>query len=171
MILMGDEVGRTQDGNNNAYCQDTAINWLKLDDLDPRNAAFLEFTRDMIAIRRTRPLFRQQSFLHNRPDGAKTVEVSWLRPDGKEMQESDWHNPEARALGMLLRNADSQILALLNSHFETVKFRLAEPASRQAWRLLVDTSTGRRPRGGSERVAMPVGVPSRSLLLFEAGLR
>jgi glycogen operon protein len=164
MILMGDEVGRTQGGNNNAYCQDNAMNWLKLDDLDPRNAAFLEFVRDLIELRRSRALFRVPNFLHNRP--ASGIEVAWLRPDGAAMEEGDWHNPETRTLGMLLRGAESQLLMLFNSHFEAVEFHLPEAD----WRLLLDTGTGERRLGGKPGIAeSPHGIPSRALVVLEAG--
>jgi glycogen operon protein len=163
MVLMGDEVGRTQGGNNNAYCQNNAMNWLKLDELDPRDEAFLEFVRDVIALRRSRPLFRHPTFMHNRPAG--TVEVAWLRPDGEKMREEDWHNAEARTLGMLLRDRTSQVLMLLNSHFEAMQFQL--PAA--SWRLLLDTGTGERHLDGSAAATSPISVPARSLLVLEAG--
>jgi glycogen operon protein len=158
MILMGDEVGRTQGGNNNAYCQNNAMNWLKLDELHPRDEAFLDFVRDLVALRRSRPLFRHPTFLHNRP--------AWLRPDGEAMREEDWHDVEARTLGLLLRDRASQVLMLFNSHFEPVRFRL--PAA--TWRRLVDTSTGERRLGGMPGVAAsPISVPARALLVLEAG--
>jgi len=163
MILMGDEVGRTQDGNNNAYCQDNPMNWLKLDELDPRDEAFRDFVRDVIALRGSRPLFRHPRFMHNRPAG--TVEVAWLRPDGEVMHEEDWHNAEARTLGMRLRCPESQVLMLFNSHFEAVSFRL--PAA--AWRLLLDTAPGeRRLAGKPGAAASPISVPARALLILEA---
>jgi glycogen operon protein len=166
MILMGDEVGRTQGGNNNAYCQDNAMNWLRLDGLGPRDAAFLDFVRDVVALRRSRPLFRLPTFLHDRP-GARTAEVVWLRPDGEVMQESDWH-PEARSLGMQLRDRAGQVLMLFNSHFEPVKFRLP-PAD---WRLLVDTAAGERRLGGQPgAAASPISVAARALLVLEAARR
>jgi glycogen operon protein len=167
MILMGDEVGRTQGGNNNAYCQDNEMNWLKLDGLDSRDTAFLEFVRDVVAIRRSRPLFRQPAFLHNRPDGARTIEVSWLRPDGHPMQDGDWHNPEARALGMLLRNRVSQVMMLFNSHFEPIRFRLPADLAGEAWQLLIDTGSGKRGGGRGVRPANPIAVASRSLVVLE----
>jgi glycogen operon protein len=164
MLLMGDEVGRTQGGNNNAYCQDNQMNWLKLDDLDPRDADFLDFTRDLVALRRSHLLFRLPTFLHNRPAGARNVEVTWLRPDGAEMQERDWH-PEARALGMQLSDRDGQILMLLNSHFEQIKFRL--PAG--DWRQLLDTATGERRLGGKPGAPpSPLSVPARGLIVLES---
>ena len=161
MLLMGDEVGRSQGGNNNAYCQDNAMNWLELEGLDPRDAAFLDFMRRLIAFRAARPLFRQPSFLRTRASMSDQVEVAWLRPDGTAMEEADWHNSEARALGMLLRNTAGQALLLFNGHFEAVPFEL--PGSE--WEIVLDTSTGQVGRG---KARPPEAVPARALVVLEA---
>ena len=150
MVLMGDEVGRTQDGNNNTYCQDTEANWLNLDGLDERDERFLAFVRAVIAIRRSHPLFRLASFVHAGSDGAKGVEVAWLQPSGAAMAESDWHNPESRTLGLLLSNEESRVLMIFNSHYEPVAFTLPEGD----WGLLIDSAEGivnRISRGAARR--------------------
>ncbi|MFD1912206.1 glycogen debranching protein GlgX [Halodurantibacterium flavum] len=165
MILMGDEIGRSQGGNNNAYCQDNEMNWLDLADIEPRNAAFAEFLRGLIALRRSRPLLSQPAFLHK---GNGRVDVAWLRPDGTAMTEGDWHNPDARTLGMRLQNTTQGLLALFNSHFEPVAFSLPQPAYGANWFCLVDSDAGslhlrRAPtiEGGQ------IEVPPRSLLVLE----
>ncbi len=164
MLLMGDEVGRSQGGNNNAYCQDNAMNWLKLEGLEPRDAAFLDFTRRLIALRRSRPLLRHPSFLHKAAVGEEPVEVRWLRPDGEEMEPDDWHNPAARTLGLLIRNKPA-LLALFNSHFEEVPFSL--PVRGRGWGLLLDTAAGRVPERPVPQRAAGFVVPPRTLLVLE----
>ncbi|MGP3723182.1 glycogen debranching protein GlgX [Cereibacter sphaeroides] len=164
MLLMGDEVGRSQGGNNNAYCQDNAMNWLKLEGLEPRDAAFLDFTRRLIALRRSRPLLRHPSFLHKAAVGEEPVEVRWLRPDGEEMESDDWHNPAARTLGLLIRNKPA-LLALFNSHFEEVPFSL--PVRGRGWGLLLDTAAGRVPERPVPQRAADFVVPPRTLLVLE----
>ena len=86
MLLMGDEKGRSQHGNNNAYCQDNEISWLDWEQDTERNVAFAEFTTRLIELRRRYPMLRQSEFLHGTralPDG--TADITWLRPDGEEM--------------------------------------------------------------------------------------
>lgn len=139
MILMGDEIGRSQGGNNNSYCQDSEMNWLDVADPAPRDAAFQTFVRDLITLRRTRRLLSLQSFLHNKK---LKVDVTWLRPDGGEMEDDDWHNPDARTLGMRLQNSTQGLLAFFNSHFEDVEFELPEPSFCEGWSSLLDSHQG-----------------------------
>ncbi|WP_444666608.1 glycogen debranching protein GlgX [Cereibacter changlensis] len=166
MILMGDEVGRTQGGNNNAYCQDNEMNWLKLDDLGPRDADFLEFTRSVIALRKGRDVFHHASFLHKAPEGQQPIRVRWLRPDGLLMEPNDWHNPAARTLGMLVRD-EPDILMLFNSHFEAVDFTLPAAATDLGWQMLLDSTTGKVTPQGSPVRLPKLAVPPRGLLVLE----
>jgi len=167
MLLMGDEVGRSQGGNNNAYCQDNEMNWLQLDGLDPRDAAFQEFVRGMIALRADTPLLRQDRFLHGDPTGPAGVEVHWLRPDGEPMEDGDWHAPVARTLGMFLRDRERVMAVLCNSHYQAVPFAL--PSVAEDWEVLVNTATGAlRPGAGIVCSSEPVSVPARGMLVLEA---
>src|SRR5438105_4962546 len=153
MLLGGDEIGRTQRGNNNAYCQDNAISWYDWE-LDEPQEALLEFTRRLIAIRHAHPVLRQRTFFRGRSiRGAKTKDIAWIRPDGEEMTDEDWGAGWLRCLGMLLggdsmhefdengeRVVDDTVLVLLNAHAEAVCFTLPAipPASR--WEVIADTS-------------------------------
>ena len=168
MLLMGDEVGRSQGGNNNAYCQDNAMNWLEVEGADPRDLAFLAFTRAVIALRRDCSLFRQDRFLHGAPTGPEAVEVHWMRTDGRGMEDDDWREPEARALGMLLRDRERQVAVLFNSHFEPVAFAAPEGAG-EVWRVMLDTAAGEVwPEARAVWAEGPVDVPARALLVLEA---
>lgn len=167
MLLMGDEVGRTQDGNNNGYCHDNEINWLPWQDHSPRNAAFLEFVRAVIQIRRSRPLFRQRRFLHGRPLGDGLKDVAWLRPDGAEMEQANWDDPQCRSFAMMLGGPDAAALVLLNASEEEVEFTLpAAPFSE--WRLLVDSARGFADTGRGGAIDATATVPARSMMVAES---
>ena len=102
MLLAGDEIGRTQHGNNNAYCQDNATSWIDWN-LSEGARDLLAFARQVLAIRAANPVLRRRSFFHGRElSGTGLKDVAWLRPDGAEMSELDWHDPGAHVLGMLI---------------------------------------------------------------------
>jgi isoamylase len=165
MILMGDEIGRTQGGNNNSYCQDAAMNWLDLADVSPRNRAFHDFLRGLITLRRTRPLLSLPQFLHHE---TLAVDVAWLRPDGAVMEDGDWHDPDARVLGMWLQNSTEGLLVLVNSHFEDVDFALPAVSFGQGWDAILNSDTGDLQLQGAPRVTPgPFAVSARSILVLE----
>ncbi|HYX65559.1 MAG TPA: glycogen debranching enzyme GlgX, partial [Burkholderiales bacterium] len=103
MLLAGDELGRTQRGNNNAYCQDNPLTWLDWAGIDEEGRALTEFVRALAALRKRYGILTRGRFLTGRHDEALGVkDVAWLRPDGAEMQVANWNDPLARCLGMLL---------------------------------------------------------------------
>ncbi len=140
MILMGDEIGRSQNGNNNAYCQDNEMNWLAWSVHSDRDLKFRDFVRELIALRRTEPLLGQSRFLHGQNNGDGTADVQWLRPDGKALTEEDWEQPHTRSFGLLLRGPARNLLILLNAHFEPVIFSSLPDSG--SWRLAVNTADG-----------------------------
>ena len=140
MILMGDEVGRTQHGNNNAYCQDNEMNYLVWEH-GPEEAALRDFTAGLIAIRRSRPLLGFPRFLHLEPTNPEGMYARWLAPSGAEMQTADWDDPETRALGLLLSTERNSLLALMNGSEGEVGFVLPNPVG-APWGRLVDTAEG-----------------------------
>jgi glycogen operon protein len=160
MLCGGDEIGRTQQGNNNAYCQDNELSWLDWT-LDQDRLDLLAFTRDLIALRRRHRALRRRFF----PD-----RVSWLQPDGTEMTEEDWNTPHTRCLGLWLpgdamEEADA-LLLLLNASETPVPFVLpARPGS--AWEPLLDTcaTDGRRVRSPL-RDGEPYDLEGRSVALL-----
>ncbi|MFL5962393.1 MAG: glycogen debranching protein GlgX [Gaiellaceae bacterium] len=136
MLLGGDEWGRTQGGNNNAWCQDNEISWLDWEQCDPD---LLAFSRQLIALRRAHPVFRRTKFFEGK--GEQLPDVWWMRPDGRRMTRRDWDNTESRAIGVFLNGEelkaetkdgeevrDESFLLLFNAHFEDITFRL--PARR-----------------------------------------
>ena len=150
MIAHGDEIARTQRGNNNAYCQDNEITWVNWD-LDQRQRALLEFARQVFAIRAENPVLRRRTFFRGEVVEHRGLkDLTWLRADGSEMSEADWQSPEARALGMLI-NGDATdetddkgepikgdtMLLLVNAGDTAVDFALPTGGP---WRTLIDTA-------------------------------
>src|SRR5690606_16143299 len=105
MLVAGDEFGRTQQGNNNVYCQDNELSWINWE-LDEEGQQLLAFTRRLIALRRSYPILRRGRFLvgnYNEELGVK--DVAWLVPDGSEMSQENWHDANARCMGMQIGRA------------------------------------------------------------------
>jgi isoamylase len=178
MLSHGDEIARTQRGNNNAYAQDNEISWMDWT-LDDRRKALLEFTRHLFAIRHAHPVFRRRDFFHGAPvkEGAPK-DLMWIRSDGREMTEQDWQNGGIKTLGALVNGEatddtdergrpirDDTMLLLTNARDEEVRFELPEIASEGRWAELVDT------RGGRLRMieAGSVGLAPHSLVLLRFG--
>lgn len=149
MILGGDEISRTQKGNNNAYCQDNEISWFNWS-FSKTDSKFLEFCKEFIAYRKSQPLLRQGCFLKGENDlldGLK--DISWIHPLGKEMQAEDWHNSALHSFGMLLAekqnplSEDTVLLTIFNSDSKEIKFQLPRLLGGGDWLLVVDTNKER----------------------------
>jgi glycogen operon protein len=148
MLSHGDELGRSQQGNNNAYCHDGPLTWLSWD-LDDDARALLDFVRRMFALRAATPELRRRTFFPAAP--AEGDGLTWLRPDGGPMMAGDWAHDANHVLGMWFDGSDP-LLLLLNGGGRSRPFRL--PASPAAWRVLVDTShEGERPAEGQVTLA------------------
>ena len=177
MLLGGDEIGRTQDGDHNAYCQDNEISWY---DWAATDSDLLAFTRRLVALRHDHPVFRRRRWLHGRSRRG-APDVAWLKPDGTEMSDEDWDVGFARSLGLFLngeaipspdergrRIVDDTFLLLCNAHHEPIEWTLP-PQWSDAWELVLDTT-----EGAESAAAVSDGrvvVPGRSLLLFESRRR
>jgi glycogen operon protein len=151
MVLAGDEFGRSQRGNNNAYCQDNEVSWMDWR-LARSNEPLLEFVRQLLRIRRANAVFRRQGFLHGvRREEGRFKDVAWLKTDGLEFGEADWHVPDLAAFAMLLDSTGlppSQLepdlgdsfLVLFNASAEAVEFTLPAPITSRVWEVMLDTS-------------------------------
>jgi len=153
MLLGGDEIGRTQQGNNNAYCQDNEVSWMHWD-LSPQNRRLLEFTRHCVRIFDSNPVLRRRSFFTGRPmapDGEK--DVMWIRPDGQEMTEQDWGDPNNHILGMLIQGRATDevnergrpifgdtILLLVNGGNRSRHITLPSMEESGVWQEIVNTA-------------------------------
>jgi isoamylase len=158
MIAHGDELGRTQQGNNNVYCQDNELSWVDWN-LDQPRRELLDFTRQLVRLRRDHPVLRRRRFFRgDAPDGS-VGDLAWFLPDGNRMQDSDWHWDEARAVGVFLNGqaitepdeegdqvTDDCFLILFNGHHEPVEFRLPGTAIGEKWHVAVDTSREQETR-------------------------
>jgi isoamylase len=153
MLLAGDEIGHTQRGNNNAYCQDNEITWINWN-LTPEQIELLEFTRKVISIVREQPVFQRRRFFHEKPieEGA-AAEIEWLSPDGDQMSGQDWSTHHVRCLGVHLRGGridvneygepiiGDHILMLFNAdHSLTIPFNLPPIETGEPWHRLFDTA-------------------------------
>jgi isoamylase len=148
LIVAGDELGRTQGGNNNAYCQDNPISWVDWEAADDELASFVSA---LCRLRVAAPLLRAGRFLDR-------DEARWLRPDGEAMTEADWRNPDARAIALALPNA----ILLLNAWWEPLTFDLRDGRS---WRVAIDTATG----NGGAVASGTIELAGRSLALLTPG--
>jgi isoamylase len=176
MICGGDEMGRTQLGNNNAYCQDNEISWTHWE-LDAEREALLAFTERLLRIRQSQPVLRRRGFLRGVVvDGMK--DVTWLSPDGQEIPPEAWQSPDLRWLGMVLNGeaADEMdetgrrirgdtLLVLFNAHDQTVPFTLVGGAAASAWECLIDTFDRSRELN-VWRSGLVYRVESRSVAIF-----
>jgi isoamylase len=144
MLSHGDELSRTQRGNNNAYCQDNELTWLDWE-LDDERRAFLEFARRALALRRANPAFAREKFLGE-------ADVAWLGRDGSRLSTGQWHDPELRAFAMLLAG---DTLLLSNGGARGCFFELPSPGEGRVWRPLASSAclTPGRPRRGRARLA------------------
>ncbi len=178
MIAGGDEMGRTQQGNNNAYCQDNDISWFQWD-LDDEGRAFLEFTRMLIALRQKHPVLRRQRYFQGRPlRGAGVKDLAWFDPSGQEMSDEMWSAPHVRGLGVLLNGQameevdtrgepiqDDTLLVLLNADAAALPFKLPPLPTGLAWTRVFDTGIERQPVAATaERGTYPVAGLSVVLL-------
>ena len=164
MIVAGDEMGRTQGGNNNAYCLDDETSWVDWS-LDPSRRELLAFTQHLLALRREHPVLRRRTFFQGRPlRGAGVKDLAWVDPSGQEIDDHDWQVGYARCLGALLRgdaldeldeNGDptrgDTLLLLLNAHHGPKAFRLPAPREGWRWEPLLDTADGLRAAAGRLR--------------------
>ncbi len=170
MMLMGDAVGRSQMGNNNAYCQDNETTWMPWEDLDERAESFRHFVRRVGLIRRMTAAFRQDRFLHGRPvnDSNGTRDVVWLKPDGAEMTMDDWANPGIRIVGLLFANGNGErALILVNGSDAAIAFSVPTGATARGWRVLIDTARGVvLPSDPPPAVDKAVALPERSMIVL-----
>lgn len=162
MILGGDELGRTQDGNNNAYCQDTPISWLNWDAPgDPEDAAFLDYTARLIRLRQMHPALHRRRFFRGGPkprgsmptgdlprasEGfAPVKDITWLHPRGSEMTDGDWNDANLRCFGYHMDGAepgreDDRMIILMNAQPDAMAFILPGQAYGREWRVALDTA-------------------------------
>jgi isoamylase len=178
MLLAGDELGRSQKGNNNAYCQDNELSWIDWSSIDE---PLLAFTRWMIALRRDHPAFRRRRWFQGRPIRG-TLDIGWFKPDGESMTDEDWDVGYARSLGVFLNGTaiqshdergspitDDSFLLLFNAHTGGVRWTIPGEYS-AAWRLVLDTRR-RQPEERPRDVDGRITTSARSVVILQAATR
>lgn len=180
MLAHGDELGRTQRGNNNVYCQDNELSWVDWD-LDDDRRALLALTSRLIHLRREHPVFRRRRFFAGRPDhGGESdlQDIAWLSPAGTHMDDAAWDNDQARSVMVFLNGeaiaesdargaplVDDSFLLLFNGHFEPVTFQLPAADFGRRWTAVLDTD-GRVQPGQAFRARAKVALEQRSVVLL-----
>jgi isoamylase len=186
MLLAGDELGRTQGGNNNAYCQDNEISWIDWAAADG-HPGLAEFTAALSALRRDHPVFRRRRFFSGQvaePDGTAVRDIIWLTPAGSEMTDSDWRPGYARSLGVFLNGSaitepgprgeaitDCHFLLLFNAHSDSVAFTLPPADLAASWQVVVDTAQPAAPdpaSGPTWAAGTSLKVADRALVVLQA---
>ncbi len=187
MLGHGDELGRSQRGNNNAYCQDNEVSWIDWE-LTDEQRELADFTRYVIGLRAAHPVLRRRRFFRGETAvhaGQPLPDLVWLLPDGREMADLDWQRSDAHCVGVFLNGdaiaerdphggpvVDDSFLLLLNSFWEPVRFRLPDVAYGERWTTLIDTA---EPQGTPDEMEHKAGtdrvVEARSLVLLSRPAR
>ncbi|NNN07445.1 MAG: glycogen debranching enzyme GlgX, partial [Elusimicrobia bacterium] len=179
MLCGGDEMGRTQGGNNNAYCQDNELSWLHWD-LTPEQRQLRDFTCRVLALRKEHPVFQRRKFFQGRAlRGSGVKDIAFLEPSGAEMTDAAWESDFVKCLGVQLSGdalddvdqkgnkiVDDTLLWLLNAHHEKIAFTLAQSQPGQVWEVLLDTAS---PQTDAHRIrpgVLSYDLRERSLVLM-----
>jgi glycogen operon protein len=182
MISHGDEIGRTQQGNNNVYCQDNEISWI---DWARADTELMEFTRAVSALRAAHPVFRRRRFFSGRPvrqrEGGALPDIAWFAPDGSEMTEEDWESGFAKSVAVYLnghgipdlddrgqRVIDDSFLLWFNAHYEPIDFALPADEFGTAWVPILYTATETDEDTGRHDAGAKVTVAARSVMVLRA---
>jgi glycogen operon protein len=177
MMLAGDEFGRTQQGNNNAYCQDNEISWLNWETAE-KGKSLIKFVRKLIALRHKYPILRRNLFLNGQyVEDLDLKDVTWINANGKEMEDEHWGDSGMRCFGMLLdgraqttgirqRGHEATLLLVINVHHDLVNFVMPASSAGDEWTLLVDTNEPDKNGEVKKKTGDQYGVTARSMLLL-----
>jgi isoamylase len=180
MLVAGDEFGRTQKGNNNAYCQDNEISWVDWQGINEQGLSLIAFTRKLLRLRHSLPVLRRGRFLTAEYNPLLEVkDVTWVDASGKEMERSNWDDTKMHCLGMLIdgraqtsgikrRASDVTLLIVVNSYYDSVKFTLPEFVGGDQWLTFIDTNDPERHETPTLKAGDKYEVTGRSLLLLAA---
>lgn len=177
MLVAGDEISRTQNGNNNAYCQDNEISWLHWDKADKE---LMEFTSKMIALRKNHPAFCRRRWFQGQPiKGIGLEDIAWFQMDGTEMSDEHWNESYAKSLGIFLfgrglhavgqrgeQIIDDSFYVIFNAHHDSLDFKLPPAKYAREWTKLVDTSTNIIGEQEKYKASSIVTVEGRSVVLL-----
>jgi isoamylase len=179
MLLYGDELGRTQQGNNNGYCQDNELTWMDWENAD---LELREFVRRLIHLRDRHPVFRRSRWFQGRAEGHEVGDIEWFTPSGEHMSNEDWQTGFSKSVGIFLngegvasfdadgrQSVDDSFYVLVNAHYEPLTFRLPEAKWGRHWTRLLDTAAAVVFENGDapqHDTGAEIQVEARSLLLL-----
>jgi isoamylase len=185
MLLAGDEIGRSQRGNNNAYCQDNELSWQDWDAIGEPERRFQHFVEFLIRLRRAHRVFARPHFFRGVEQSGGLKDITWVTPEGREFIAEDWQKPYAKCMGYLLngrageyvrgptgqRDVDTSFLVLINAHHEDIEFQAPATPALMRWEAVIDTAeeTGLAPPGIEIDPDRPFLLKARSLVLFSNG--
>jgi len=167
MLLAGDELYRTQQGNNNAYCQDNALSWVDWQ-AQKDDDALLQFVRGLSALRRAHPELRRDTFLKGAIQSSRSRDISWWHPGGHELGDQEWNNPDLRMLGVGFGGSATQpeLMLLLNPTEAECEFSMSPQPATGGWDVILDTAHQVGLLSGARLPAGPVKVgPHQALAL------
>ena len=181
MLVAGDELGRSQNGNNNPYCQDNETSWVNWEKRGPADNAFLAFTRKLLRLRADHPAFHRQHFFHGEHiDGNGTKDITWLTPEGDEMTERAWQEAQRRCLGFHINGKwkedsvaaaealpEVDFIVLLNADENGTPFKLPDARFGSNWTPVIDTAqSGPDPAPQTFKAGETIDMAGRSLILL-----
>lgn len=178
MLVSGDELGKTQQGNNNVYCQDNELSWINWKDADQE---LLKFVQELIGLRKKHPIFRRRKWFQGQPiKGQKLDDIGWFLPDGSEMADSHWQHDFAKSLAVYLNGRgirtpgpegervwDDSFYVIFNAHHESIGFRLPSEHYGRQWMHVLDTSQSAFTNGKSYKPEEVIEVEARSMILLK----
>ena len=177
MLLAGDEFGRTQGGNNNAYCQDSEISWLNWG-LEHKGESLVRFVQQLTGLRRNYPILHRSRFRTGAYDKELEIkDLTWINAAGTEMTAEEWSDAGMKCFGMLIdgrarpsgvrqRGTEAAMFLVLNSYHDLVEFTLPDCPGGRSWKLLLDTNIADTELTYQGQPGDKYGVTSRSFLLF-----
>jgi glycogen operon protein len=178
MLLAGDELGRTQKGNNNAYCQDNEVSWIDWQNAD---RDLLEFTKKLINLSNSHPVFcRKRWFQGQRIRGTGVDDIAWFLPDGSEMTEEHWNTYFAKSLAVYLNGygihyldpkgvpiIDDSFYVIFNAHYGSIDYKLPPAKYGETWIKTLDTALGKIENMENYGPEETISVKSRSVVLLK----
>lgn len=178
MLLAGDEISRTQQGNNNAYCQDNEISWIGWTTIDKD---LLDFTKKLIALRKSHPVFSRRRWFQGVPiKGRGSEDIAWFLANGTEMTEEQWNHDFAKTLAVYLngqgihwpgfhgeRIVDDSFYIMFNAHYEPVSYKFPDEKYGASWTKVLDTDTGRWEEGDTYKAGGTIEIKARSMVILK----
>jgi glycogen operon protein len=182
MLLAGDEISRSQGGNNNAYCQDNEISWI---DWATADTSLLEFTQQLIHLRKNHPTFCRRRWFQGQPiKGSKVEDIAWFLPDATEMSEDHWNTDFAKSLGVYLnglgihsvdpkgeRIVDDHFYIIFNAHFEPLNYKLPSAKYGQRWTRVLDTANHEIKDKETYDADTEVTAQGRSVIILHSSIK